>query len=54
MTYEQRRALCIIIKHQIQTGIDNVRRITNEYLLKDHIERQRYMEETRGLYERRN
>lgn len=54
LTQIQRRAAFIIIKYTTETALDNMRRITNEYLLKDYIERQRRAEEIGGLYDRRN
>ncbi len=53
-TYAQRQAMSFVIKQQIDVAINNARRITNDYLLKDSAERRRYAEELGLLNERRN
>ena len=53
LTYTQRRAMSFVIKQQIDVAINNARRITNEFLLKDSAERRRRAREL-ALNERRN
>ena len=53
MTYEQRTAASIVIKHRIETAIDNLHRVTNEFIWKQ-IEIRRFAKKIGGLNDRRN